>query len=324
MTDGSHTEDEHAAQTLYARMHERGESLADAAEDLGLAAEEITRIRDKLVRLGLLDTETETTVDAAAALARRLQNNHRVLDRLVEQHVMVATLARDYLGFTRHANDDLRVEFYERERVAALYNRIDELADLARSEVMAMHPAANWTRETLDAGDARTKHRIGQGMRVRSLYAQVMLSNPLVRDRLRARRDGGMEVRVAPMIPTRMLIYDRQVAIVQADPEDLGGGAVLIRGSDVVRSLAALYEFCWMNASELVDVPRSADGASLTVQQRAVLRLLAAGAKDDAIARSLGVSTRTVTRLVGELTAMLGAGSRFQAGVRATRLGWLD
>ncbi len=133
-----------------------------------------------------------------------------------------------------------------------------------------------------------------------------------------------MEVRVAPVIPTRMLIYDRQVAVMQADPEDLERGAVLIRGRDVVRSLAALYDFCWTNASELIDVPRSADDAALTEQQRAVLRQLAAGAKDDAIARSLGVSTRTVTRLVGELTTMLGAGSRFQAGVRAARLGWLD
>ncbi|MEV1002950.1 hypothetical protein [Nonomuraea sp. NPDC050202] len=43
-----------------------------------------------------------------------------------------------------------------------------------------------------------------------------------------------------------------------------------------------------------------------------------------AIARSMGVSTRTVTRLVGELTTILGASSRFQAGVRAARLGWLD
>ncbi|WP_433345620.1 LuxR C-terminal-related transcriptional regulator [Microtetraspora malaysiensis] len=324
MTDASHAEKARHTWTLYARMYERGESLAEAAEHLGLAAEELSRAQAGLVRLGLLDTETETTVDAAAALARGLENSHRVLDRLVEQHVMVASLAQNYLGFTRHANDDLRVEFYERERSAALNNRIDELADLAQLEVMAMHPAANWTPERLDADDTRTRRHVGRGVRVRALHAQVMLSTPMFRDRLRARRDEGMEIRVAPVIPTRMLIYDRQVAVVQADPEDLERGAVLIHGRDVVRSLAALYEFCWTNASELVDVPRSADDAALTEQQRAVLRLLATGAKDDAIARSLGVSTRTVTRLVGELTAMLGSGSRFQAGVRAARLGWLD
>ena len=72
-----------------------------------------------------------------------------------------------------------------------------------------------------------------------------------------------------------------------------------------------------------VSVPRAADGEELNDQQRAVLRLLATGAKDDAIARALGVSNRTVTRVVAELTAQLGADSRFQAGVRAAKLGWI-
>ncbi|WP_169806743.1 helix-turn-helix transcriptional regulator [Microtetraspora malaysiensis] len=324
MTDASHAEKERHVRMLYARMHEQGESLAEATEQLGLSVDDLRRAQDGLVRLGLLDTGTETTVDAVAALTRGLESSHRALDRLVEHHVRVASLAQNYLGFTRHANDDLRVEFYERERLAALNNRIDELADLAQLEVMTMHPAANWTPERLDTGDARIRRRRSRGVRERELHAQAMLANPMLRDRLRARREEGTQIRVAPVIPTRMLIYDRQVAVVQADPEDLERGAVLIRGRDVIRSLAALYEFCWTNASELVDVPRSADDAALTEQQRAVLRLLATGAKDDAIARSLGVSTRTVTRLVGELTAMLGAGSRFQAGVRAARLGWLD
>ncbi|WP_433352770.1 LuxR C-terminal-related transcriptional regulator [Microtetraspora malaysiensis] len=324
MSDASHAEKERHVRMLYARMHEQGESLAEATEQLGLSVDDLRRAQDGLVRLGLLDTETETTVDAVAALTRGLQDSHRALDRLVERHVMVASLAQNYLGFTRHANDDLRVEFYERERSAALNNRIDGLADLAQLEVMTMHPAANWTPERLDTGDARIRRRRGRGVRERELHAQVMLSNPMLRDRLRARRDEGTKIRVAPVIPTRMLIYDRQVAVVQADPEDMERGTVLVRGRDVVRSLAALYEFCWTNASELIDVPRSANDAALTEQQRAVLRLLATGAKDDAIARSLGVSTRTVTRLVGELTTMLGSGSRFQAGVRAARLGWLD
>lgn len=156
------------------------------------------------------------------------------------------------------------------------------------------------------------------------MHAQVMLANPRMRDYLRSQVEHGVEVRVAPVIPTRVLIYDRRVAIIQADPENLDAGAVLVQGADVVRSLAAIYDYLWMTASEPEDVPRTTDGITLTEQQRAVLRMLASGAKDDAIARHLGVSTRTVTRLVGELSAMLGAGSRFQAGVRAARLGWLD
>jgi DNA-binding NarL/FixJ family response regulator len=53
----------------------------------------------------------------------------------------------------------------------------------------------------------------------------------------------------------------------------------------------------------------------------AILRLLSAGQKDEAAARSMGVSVRTYRRRVAELMALLGAESRFQAGERARALG---
>jgi DNA-binding NarL/FixJ family response regulator len=51
--------------------------------------------------------------------------------------------------------------------------------------------------------------------------------------------------------------------------------------------------------------------------------MLAAGAKDEQIARALGVSLRTVRRRVAALLADLGVRSRFQAGVEAMRRGWV-
>jgi DNA-binding NarL/FixJ family response regulator len=42
--------------------------------------------------------------------------------------------------------------------------------------------------------------------------------------------------------------------------------------------------------------------------------MLAAGLKDDAVARQLGVSKRTLDRRVQELMRNLGAWTRFQAG----------
>jgi DNA-binding NarL/FixJ family response regulator len=52
--------------------------------------------------------------------------------------------------------------------------------------------------------------------------------------------------------------------------------------------------------------------------------MLAAGMKDEKIARSLGISLRTLSRLLSEVMQELGASSRFEAGVRAAKLGWLD
>lgn len=45
--------------------------------------------------------------------------------------------------------------------------------------------------------------------------------------------------------------------------------------------------------------------------------------KDEAIARHLGVSLRTLRRRVSDLQERLGAASRIQLGVRAAQRGWV-
>jgi hypothetical protein len=54
-----------------------------------------------------------------------------------------------------------------------------------------------------------------------------------------------------------------------------------------------------------------------------LLTLLADGLKDEAAARALGVSVRTVRRMVAEFMDRLGARSRFQAAILAKTRGWL-
>ncbi|MFD0077741.1 glycosyltransferase [Streptomyces sp. NPDC127166] len=59
------------------------------------------------------------------------------------------------------------------------------------------------------------------------------------------------------------------------------------------------------------------------MQERESPMLLGIGCTDDIAARRLGVSLRTVRRMSSELMNGLGARSRFEAGVRATKEGWL-
>lgn len=66
-----------------------------------------------------------------------------------------------------------------------------------------------------------------------------------------------------------------------------------------------------------------ADDAPPSPAELLLLQLLADGAKDEAAARSLGVSVRTVRRMVADLMRRLDARSRFQAGILAKRRGWL-
>ncbi|MEH1126371.1 helix-turn-helix domain-containing protein [Micromonospora sp. CPCC 206061] len=54
----------------------------------------------------------------------------------------------------------------------------------------------------------------------------------------------------------------------------------------------------------------------------ALLGLLAAGLTDEAIARTLGVSLRTIQRRIHDLLLELGVTTRFQAGLAARERGW--
>ena len=90
----------------------------------------------------------------------------------------------------------------------------------------------------------------------------------------------------------------------------------------LIGSLTLLFENLWEKAMAVpgMDGQRYDVGAS---DQRLLLGQLAGGAKDEQIARALGLSVRTVRRRVAELLEELGADSRFQAGVEAVRRGWI-
>jgi len=54
-----------------------------------------------------------------------------------------------------------------------------------------------------------------------------------------------------------------------------------------------------------------------------VLKMLASGFTDEAVARRLDVSLRTVRRMMSRLMKMLGTRSRFETGARAAERGWI-
>lgn len=65
-------------------------------------------------------------------------------------------------------------------------------------------------------------------------------------------------------------------------------------------------------------------GAAPTEEERAIVCLLAEGLTDEVIAQRLGISKRTYGRRLKDVMRKLGARSRFEAGARAVRTGWLE
>lgn len=71
------------------------------------------------------------------------------------------------------------------------------------------------------------------------------------------------------------------------------------------------------------DLPGAERRPQVDEEQRRLLRLMAQGYPDTAIARRLSLGPRTLARRISELYLVLGVDTRFQAGAAAERLGLL-
>ncbi len=194
---------------------------------------------------------------------------------------------------------------------------LTDLIDSSKGDLLWWRPDA-WRMPREAAISVVVGRAVASGRRSRAIYPMRALQEaPEV---LQARALQGEQVRVIDEMPTRMLVIRGTHAIL---PEPLGFAdepRLLVRQPAIVGALTLLFERYWERAVALPDLdirrPRVDVRGSL-------LRQLAAGAKDEQIARTLGLSLRTVRRRVADLMIELGADTRFQAGVEAARRGWL-
>jgi len=122
-----------------------------------------------------------------------------------------------------------------------------------------------------------------------------------------------------------MVLADRRTALIPLDLSSPRSEVLLVRSSALLDALYALFESLWDRAVPVsLDRDRSlktgADVAGVAHEAREILRLMAAGLNDKAIAHELGISMRTLNRRISELMTQLNARSRFQIGWIASRL----
>jgi len=175
-----------------------------------------------------------------------------------------------------------------------------------------------WTMPWEDHMTNVVASAIASGRRCRAIYHVRAMAEAAVT--MAARADAGEEIRLLPVVPTRLLVIGTTHALI---PEPLGNTSsprIMVRQRGIVEALTLLFEQLWTRATPVADFEAVRRGAG---QRSFLLEQLAAGAQDDQIARRLGVSLRTVRRRVAELMTDLGAESRFQAGAEAVRRGWL-
>lgn len=136
----------------------------------------------------------------------------------------------------------------------------------------------------------------------------------------------GEQARFLPRVPFKLATFDREFACVPitiAQPDV--ARFMVVRACSLLDALLYIFDTLWERATPMTfgqpDPPGPA--ASEPPYDSRLLNLLAAGMTDEAIARHLDWSHRTTRRRIAALLAVLGAESRFQAGLRAARNGWL-
>ncbi|MEO3808030.1 helix-turn-helix domain-containing protein [Sphaerisporangium sp. B11E5] len=205
------------------------------------------------------------------------------------------------------------------EEIARWYVRLQQEA---KEEVLTFDrpPYVLDYRNPLEGG------RLRDGVRYRAVYAPEAFQHAGALEELENQLKAGEEARVLPGLPFKMVVVDRRLAIMPLHQDAPLTRSVLIRGSTVVVALAELFDRLWAEAvpmfPEIHENTPAGPEDRLTPDRR-LLALLSAGLKDDAIARQLGMSPRSLRRRLRDLLDDLDAETRFQAGAQAARRGLL-
>lgn len=295
----------------------------DVAASLGTTLTALRHALHRLVAAGLVEVDhgvvrPSPPEDALGRLiaqeARRQQN---VAGRLESLRAMLPALAREHRSAQAPRGELFALEVFDGGDVVDL---IGGLAATSTGDLLWLIPD-QWRSPFGRELDDLVIDLIRSGRRSRAIYpARVLEEAP---GGVRARAGAGEHVRVLASVPTRLAIAGGGVALMPGRWGVHDERRIVVRQESIVSALTMLFESMWERAVSVPGLDGRVTGASRFATRRLLLDQLGSGANDEQIARSLGLSLRTVRRRVAEILDELGVDSRFQAGVEAVRRGWV-
>lgn len=159
----------------------------------------------------------------------------------------------------------------------------------------------------------RTLADLAGGVRHRTVTPAASVTDPRLRELYwRPIVEAGDQVRTIEGLPPKLLIIDRQIAVVESPGGEFD--ALVTREPLLLQVMLQTFEILWAAGRPF----RSAEASGLL--EREVLELLLQGATDAAVARALYVSERTVRRVVAMHMARHDVRTRMQLGALGARL----
>lgn len=300
-----------------------GEHLDVVADALGTTVAALPADLATFLDLGLLtlDDGRLTLAPPRTALSQVLERESETLEATIQRLLRMAGLVLR-LGDEGPVRGKGKVEGDMYARVAEVYPGAPSIALLSRwitegsGDLRFLRPV-QWRMPTEPVVAEAFTEVLGQGREVMCIYPVGALR--AARATLEGHVKMGEQVRILPEVPVQLSLVGHDRALVATGVGD-EQRTLLVEHPTLVRIFVEYFDLLWNRAAPMPG-PEYAPGRD--DERRMLLDQLAAGRRDEQIARTLGLGLRTVRRRVADLMVELGAESRFQAGVEAVRRGLL-
>lgn len=303
-------------------LRNSGATQAMLSELLGIPVPDVERRIQPLVESGLVLVESDVVSarPPEQALGRVISDESQRLSEMTQQleslRSQLPALTAEHRAAQSSTGAPVQVQAVEGDVVAL----VKSLSSASTGDLMWLRPD-QWRLPVGAEIDEWVQQLVRSGRRSRAIYpARVLEEAP---DVVRARAEAGEYVRILASVPCRISIMGSHAALI---PDRWGmntGRRLVVREESLVGALTALFEGLWERAMSIPGLDGQSDLGDRGGDRSLLLDQLAAGVKDEQIARALGLSLRTVRRRVADVLDELGVESRFQAGVEAVRRGWI-
>ena len=182
----------------------------------------------------------------------------------------------------------------------------------SRTELLTAQPHGRRPANTLAEAENRDVKALDRGVRMRTLYQHSARHSPATREYVADIVSRGANVRTLDEFFRRLIVIDRQVAVVPAS--DNHHVAIAIHDASLIAYLVDIFERSWERAQPFNLSGNQAERAIAEDVRAMTIRLLVEGHSDPASAKRLGVSTRTYAGYIAALKEEYGVQTRFQLG----------
>lgn len=305
---------ENAAARVYSMAASNGRLAAD--DPRFQPAGEFREAVDLLVDIGLL-IQNEGGTEYIAVDPSTVQPqvvvpmSQQGADLLNESAEWAAAFAALGQTFRRASRSDV-APITELRGVRQIDNFLQTIISDARSELLTAQPYGRRPADQLAAAEDRDLRALDRGVKMRTLYQHSARQSPATRDYVAELTAHGGEVRTLDEFFKRLIIIDREVAVIPGSEDH--AIALALRERSLVAYLVDIFDRSWERGRPFTGHEARNERAIADDVRAMTIRLLVEGHSDPASAKRLGVSTRTYAGYIAALKDEYGVQTRFQLG----------